>query len=214
MDEDKIRFILEGFTAKIKEDTDQKLKLIDSKLNTINSKLDETNNILKEVIKKTETNSEDIKAIQEEHLKHNQGIHNNKNKIHLNDMRIRELEEELDRRNNAETDRLNQLYTTVGVLKAQIAQLTTKPAPQPTFRAIVTKNSDPKSVKVNVTHDKPNKVIPNSTHNIHEVSTAQTVTVLNGTNIKTVNTKDPKGTKTVMTITKYTQLMTIHLLTT
>ena len=151
MDEETMRLILEGFTAKIKEDTDQKLELIDSKLNTINNKLEDTNNQLEEVIKKTEAYAEVIKTIQRDNLKYTQDIHTNKNKIHLNDMRIRELEEELEKRNSEETNRLNQLFSTVGVLKAQIANLTNKPEPQPTFRQIVSKNIETNNVNSNVT---------------------------------------------------------------
>ena len=126
MDEKTMRAILESFTNKIKEDSDKKLDLIDSKLNNINNKIDDTNIHLEEVIKKTETNTEDIKAIQDETAKNNQEIFANWNKINLNDMRIRELEDELEKKNNTVTNRLNQLYSTVGVLKAQIADLTIK----------------------------------------------------------------------------------------
>ena len=62
MDENTMRAILEGFTKNIKEDSDKKLDLIDSKLNNINNKIDGTNIHLEEVIKKTETNSEEIKT--------------------------------------------------------------------------------------------------------------------------------------------------------
>ena len=53
-------------------------------------------------------------------------IFTNESKIHMNGMRIRELEGKLEKKNNSETIRLNQLYTTVGVLKAQISDLTNK----------------------------------------------------------------------------------------
>ena len=133
MDEDKMRFILECFTAKIKEDTDQKLELIYSKLNTINSKLDETNNNSKRSSKRQRQTVKTSKSFKRNNSNITKTNTTKKNKIHLNDMRIRELEEELEKCNNAKTDTLTQLYTTVGVLKAQIAQLTTKLTPQPTF---------------------------------------------------------------------------------
>ena len=122
MDEALVRSILEDFT----KDIDKKLDLIDSKLNQINNKVDETNLTLEEVIKKCEINSEEIKVIQVESTKHKQDIFDNKKQIHMNDMRIRELEEELEKKNNNETIRLNQLFTTVGVLKAQLSDLTSK----------------------------------------------------------------------------------------
>ena len=62
----------------------------------------------------------------------------------MNDMRIRELEDELEKKNNKETIRLNQLFSTVGVLKAQISDLTTKFNSQNT-------NTNVKSDKQNVT---------------------------------------------------------------
>ena len=104
MDEETMRTILESFTNKIKEDSDKKLDLIDSKLNTINKRLEETNIHLEEVTNKTETNAEDIKALQDETTKNNQEIFTNKSNIHMNDMRIRELEEELEKKNKSKTE--------------------------------------------------------------------------------------------------------------
>ena len=141
MDENTMRTILDSFTNQIEEISDKKLDLRDKKLNTINRRLDNSDIHIDEVKDIAKTNTEDINILQEETNKNTEQTINNRNKIHMNDMRIRELEEELELKNNAETNRLNQLYSTVGVLKAQISDLTSKTNARP--------NSEPKKLTPN-----------------------------------------------------------------
>ena len=197
-----MRTILESFTNKIKEDSDKKLDLIDSKLNTINKRLEETNIHLEEVTNKTETNAEDIKALQDETTKNNQEIFTNKSNIHMNDMRIRELEEELEKKNNSETNRLNQLYSTVGVLKAQISDLTNKPNSRPNplqtnqvnqtftsnFKPVVTKNNANKTVT--------NKLVTESVKTVAKTQDLA-VTVPTEDTPETITTQDNSSNNTI-----------------
>lgn len=207
MDEETMRTILESFTNKIKEDSDKKLDLIDSKLNTINTRLEETNIHLEEVTKKTETNAEDIKALQEESTKNTQDIFTNKSKLLMNDMRIRELEEELEKKNNSESNRLNQLYSTVGVLKAQISDLTNKPNsrpnPQQTNQKIqtFTSNFKPVVTKKNANKTVPDKVVTETVKTGPKNSSPKTqdmaVTVPTEDNPETTTAEDNSSNNTI-----------------
>ena len=126
MDAETMKEMLEWFSKEINDNSDKKLDLIDAKLNNINHMLEETNINLEEVRNISKANGEEIKVLQEETNKNTEQTILNRNTINMQGMRIRELENELESRNNSDSSKLNQLYSTVGAIKAQISDLTSK----------------------------------------------------------------------------------------